>query len=547
MITLRDEIAPRSRWLLMALAGAGLCVLLIACTNLASLLMARAMARRRELAVRTAIGAGRERLVRQLLTESLALALGGGALGVALAAAALPLLTKLVPSVLPVAQDPAVDARVLAAAAALSIVTGIAFGVVPALRASSGEQLAGLREGMREGGGRRERLRGALTVAEVTLSVVLLVSCGLLVRALWRLENVDPGFRAEGLLTLRTSLPMPKYAAVATRRRFYRQVLEQAGGLPGVTGAAYVSFLPMLPVGGIWPVAVPGHETGPGLRSGMLRYVTPGYFAIMGIPLLRGRDVGEADTQQSPFVAVVSESFVKRYWPGENPLGRHFKMAFFDRAIVGVVGDIRARGVERESEPQIYLPYQQIPDGYMSWYAPKDLVVRSSAPPAMLVPALRKIVAAADPAQPVSDVNTMSEITGAETAPRLVQVRILGAFAAIALVLAAVGIHGLLSFAVSMRAREIGVRMALGAQRSDILRMVAGTGARLAGAGVLAGSALAYAAALALQSLLAGISPGDALVWGSAILLSIVMTVAGSLVPAIRAARVDPGIAIRCD
>ncbi len=264
VITLRDEIAPRSRWLLMALAGAGLCVLLIACTNLASLLMARAMARRRELAVRTAIGAGRERLVRQLLTESLALALGGGALGVALAAAALPLLTKLVPSVLPVAQDPAVDARVLAAAAALSIVTGIAFGVVPALRASSGEQLAGLREGMREGGGRRERLRGALTVAEVTLSVVLLVSCGLLVRALWRLENVDPGFRAEGLLTLRTSLPMPKYAAVATRRRFYRQVLEQAGGLPGVTGAAYVSFLPMLPMGGIWPVEVPGARNRPG-------------------------------------------------------------------------------------------------------------------------------------------------------------------------------------------------------------------------------------------------------------------------------------------
>jgi predicted permease len=545
-ITFRDEIAPRSRMLVMALAGAAICVLLIGCTNLANLLLARALSRRKELAVRAAIGAGRERLVRQLMTESLVLSLGGGAIGVVLARAALPLLAKLAPAVLPMAQDPTVDGRVLFAAAVLSIGTGIAFGVVPALRAS-GAQLSGLRDGMREGGGRRERLRGALTIAEVTLSVVLLVSCGLLIRALWRLQTVDPGFRSDGVLTMRTSLPMPKYAATMNRVRFYRQVLDQVRGLPGVTSAAYTSFLPMAPVGGIFEVEAPGHDPASGLRSAMLRYVTPDYFSTMGIPLRLGRDVTENDTAQAPFAAVVSEGFADRYWKGENPIGRRFKIAFFERVVVGVVSDIRARGIERQTEPQVYLSYQQIPNGYMPWHAPKDLAIRSSSATAALVPALRQIVAGADPGQPISDVRMMSEIVGGEMAPRLVQVRVLGAFAIIAFVLAAVGIHGLLSFAVSTRSREIGVRMALGAGRADILGMVAGTGLRLAAMGTVLGAGLAFLAARALKALLAGISPGDALVWTAALALCLVMTVAGSLLPAIRAMRVDPVTAIRYD
>lgn len=544
---LRDEIAPRSRWLLLALAGAAACVLLIGCTNLASLLLARSLSRRKELAVRAAIGAGRERLVRQLLTESLLLAIAGGGIGVVLATAALPLLVKLVPTSLPVVESPGLDARFLAISAALSIATGIAFGVLPAVRATGAGPLAGLRDGLREGGGRRERLRGALVVAEITLSIVLLVSCGLLMRALWRLQNVDPGFRASGLLTLRTQLPMPKYAATASRRRFYRQVMDQARALPGVSGAAYVSFLPMLPVGGIWPVEASGADRNLGLRSGMLRYVTPGYFGVMGISLLSGRDFNEADGIDAPYVAVVSESFARRCWPGENPLGRHFKSAFFDRTVVGVVRDIRARGVERESEPQFYLSYQQVPDGFSPWHTPKDLVVRSSLPSATLAPALRRIVAQADPAQPISDIRTMTDIVEGETVPRLVQVRVLGGFAAVAFLLAAVGIHGMLSFAVSMRKREFGVRMALGAQRDDILWMVAGTGARLATAGILLGSGLAWAAGRTLESLLAGVSPGDAPVWGAAILLSVTMTGAGSFIPALRATRVDPGSALRSD
>jgi len=325
--SLRDEVGLRSRWLLIAMAGAALCVLLIGCTNLANLLLARGMARRREMAVRAAIGAGRERMVRQLLTESLILSGAGGAAGIIL--------------------------RVLGIAAVLSAITGIAFGVAPALRASTGRQLDGLREGMREGGGRRDRLRSGLVIAEVTLSVVLLVSSGLLLRALFRLQSVDPGFRSEGVLTLRTSLPIPKYNATAARKRFYTQVLSRVRALPGVTGAAYTSFIPMSPVGGIWEVAVDGRDPGPGLGHAMLRFVTPGYFSAMSIPLHTGRDVSESDTREAPFAAVVSESFVRRYWPGENPLGRHFRFAFFDRTVVGVVADVRARGVERESEPQV--------------------------------------------------------------------------------------------------------------------------------------------------------------------------------------------------
>jgi predicted permease len=544
--SLRDEVGPRSRWLLIALAGAAVCVLLIGCTNLANLLLARGMARRREMSVRAAIGAGRERLVRQLLTESLVLSAIGGSTGVAMALAALPLLVKLVPTSLPIAETPQVDLRVLSVAAVLSCFTGIAFGVAPALRASTGRHLEGLREGMREGGGQRERLRASLVVAEVALSVVLLVSAGLLMRALLRLQTVDPGFRPEGVLTLRTSLPMPKYNATALRRRFYNDVLSRTRALPGVTGAAYTSFVPMSAVGGIWQVEVPGRDPGPTQRQAMLRFVTPGFFSAMGIPQLLGRDVSETDTRESPFTAVVSESFARRYWPGENPLGRHFKFCFFARTIVGVVRDVRARGVERESEPQVYLPYQQVPDGWVIWYAPKDLVVRAVSP-SSLIPALRRIVSEADPAQPVSDVRLMTEIVEAETSPRLVQVRVLGGFAAVAFLLAAIGIHGLLSYTVSTRAREIGVRMALGAQRRDILAMIAGSGARMALAGIVLGSVLAYAAGGALQSLLAGVSPSDQMAFGGAIGLCLVTAAAGSLIPAVRAMRLDPSTVIKAE
>ncbi|MGA2741625.1 MAG: ABC transporter permease [Bryobacteraceae bacterium] len=550
VILLRDELSQQSRLLLMALSGAAICVLLIACANLANLLMARGMARQRELAVRTAMGAGRDRLVRQLVTESLVLALAGGALGVLVAAAAVPLLARLVPASLPIAQSPSIDLRVLIFAGLISGLTGIGFGVFPALRASRQSDLSALREGTRAGGGRRERLRSVLVVAEVMASVVLLVSAGLLVRALWRIEATDPGFRTDGMLTLRTALPMPKYDQTARRAGFYTQVLSAVRALPGVSSAAYISFLPMTMTGGIWPVAVDGKPLEvqrSGSHTASLRYVTPGFFATMGIPLQRGRDVAESDTVDAPFAAVVSESFVRRYWPDQDPLGRHFKMAFHDRMIVGVAGDVRVRGLERQSEPQVYLPYRQVQDGWLTGYVPKDLVVHSATGPGTLAPAVRHIIRNADAEQPVSDVRTMTDIVEDQTASRAAQVRVLGAFAAIAFLLAGVGIHGLLSFAVSRRTQEIGVRIALGAQPGGIVKMIVRQGALLAGAGVLPGIVLAYGAGRAMEGLLAGVRPADAVTFASAIGLCVLMAVMGSLVPALRAVRIDPISAIRSE
>jgi putative ABC transport system permease protein len=548
-----DEVSQRSRVMLMALSGAAACVLLIACANLANLLLARALGRRRELAVRTAIGAGRERLIRQLITESLLLAVVGGALGVAIAAVAVPLLAQIVPSGLPIAATPTVDLRVLAVAAALTVATGMIFGMAPVLRAGGSPDLDGLREGARSGGGQKERLRSALVVAEITASVVLLVSAGLLIRALLTVQAIDSGFKAEGVLTLRTELPLPEYRQVVTREAYYARVMQEAKALPGVTSAAFISFMPMSSFrGGMWPVSVKGDaDEASGVRSAnnvaAIRYVTPGFFQTLGIPLKRGRDIADGDARDRQFVAVVSESFVKRYFPNQDPIGRHFTFAFADREIVGVASDVKFRGLERTSEPQVYLSSQQVEDGAITFYAPKALAVRTTGDPAMLGPAVRDIVRRVDPKLPITDMQTLTDLVDLETASRAVQVRVLTAFASIAFVLAAVGIHGLLSFAVSQRLTEIGVRIALGAQSSDILSMVLWRGVALAAAGVVPGVFLAYAAGRSMEALLAGVQPADALTMASAVGLSMLMTLVGTLAPTLRALRVDPITALRAE
>jgi predicted permease len=548
VILLRDDVSPQALLMLKVLLAAALCVLLIACTNLANLLLARAMVRRRELAVRTALGAGRERLIRQMLTESLVLALAGGSLGLLIARSALPLLVRLVPTSLPIAEVPPIDIRVLLFTLLLIGVTGIVFGIIPALRIFRGQNGGDLREGGRSGiGGHRERLRSALVVAEIAGSVVLLVGFGLLTHALWRIQSTDPGFVADRVLTLRTALPIPRYQSASARAPFYRHVLDAARQLPGVTGAAYTSFLPMVNRGGIWPVEIEGRPQDVTQRStASLRFVTPGFFPAMGIPLLQGRDIAERDTNESPYVAIVSQSFVRRYWTGENPLGRHIDFGNHNRLVIGVVGDIRVRGLERQSEPQVYLSWQQ-PDDVSPWYAPKDLVVRSGAGTGELVPALRRIIHEADPGQPVSDVRPLTEIVHAETASRRVQLGVLGAFGLTAFLLAAVGIHGLLSFTVSSRTQEIGVRIALGAQRSDIMRMTLRDGFQLAAIGIVIGAALAYGAGRLLASLLAGVQPDDLATFAAACLLALLMTLAGSFLPALRAVRVDPATALRAE
>jgi predicted permease len=545
---MRDELSQKSRGLLWALSGAAICVLLIACTNLANLLLARGIARQKELAVRTAIGAGRERLARQMITESLLLAFAGGGLGVLVAMAALPLMARLVPNTLPMAGMPAIDARVLLFAGLLTLGTGIAFGVGPAWRMGRGADLSGLREGSRAGGGRKERLRSALVMAEIMASVVLLVSAGMLMRALWRVQATDPGFRADGVLTMRTALPTPKYITEAARDQFYASVLSEVRRLPGVQSAAYTSFLPMTMGGGIWPVSIKGQNL---QRAGgdvaSMRFTTPGFFKTLRIPLLQGREPADSDTSSTPLVAAVSQSFVRKYWPDGNAIGRHFQFAFSDRVIVGVAADIRVRGLEQDSEPQVYLPYKQQGDGNYPFYVPKDLAILTMGTPEALAPAVQRIIRAADPEQPVSNVRTMAKIVEEQTASRTVQARLLGGFAALAFLLAAVGIHGLLSFAVSQRSREIGVRVALGATPRDILSMVLRQAAFVALAGVLPGAILAYQAGLAMQALLAGVKPDDPATYLAAAALCVAMTLFGSLLPAWRAVRVDPITALRAE
>jgi len=542
----RDELSQQSRLLLIALSAAALSVLLIACANIANLLLVRALGRRRELAVRTAIGAGRERLIRQLVTESLLLAMVGGIVGMLLATVAMPLLSTLVPASFPSADTPSMDLRTMAFAFVLTVITGIVFGLAPVLRSSRDLDPSGLREDARSGGGRKERLRSTLVVAEIVASLVLLISSGLLMRAIWNVQSRDPGFRAQGVLTLETALPMPRYMETARRTAFYSRVLGGVQAIPGVSRAAYISSVPMVWGGGIWPVSINGdvQERIAG-HTASLRYATPGYFATMGIPLRAGRDVSEADTQQGQAVAVVSESFVRHYWPDKEPIGRHFKFALGDRMVVGVVGDVRVRGLERESEPQVYLPYKQVEDGNLVFYAPKMMAIRTSASLDQVVPQVRAIVHQADPQQPISAIRPMSDIVAGDTASRAAQLRVLGVFAGIAILLAGIGIHGLLSFTVSQRTPEIGVRMALGAQRRDIVAMVLKRSAMLMLLGTIPGVALAYVAGRSLQTLLAGVAPADPLTFGSAILLTIVMATAGTLLPTLRAARVDAARAMR--
>jgi predicted permease len=548
---MRDDVGPQTRLLLGTLGGAALCVLLIACTNLANLLLARALARRKELSVRLALGAGRERLVRQMITESLVLAVLGGALGVCVAIAAVPLLARLTPTNLPIAEVPPTDFRLLGFAALITLITGTIFGLIPALRVSGRGDLSGLREGSRSGGGQKARLRSALVVAEVMMSVVLLVSTGLLLRALWRVQNIDPGFRSGGLLTLRTALPLPKYDVTARRVQFYGNVLDNVRRIPGVTSAGYTSFLPMTMGGGIWPVSIDAITVDRRENHvASARFVTPQLFEAMGIPLKRGRDVEESDTLQRPLVAVVSESFAEKYWPGRDPIGRHFLFGAAgakDRLVVGVVGNVRVRGLERESEPQVYLPYRQVEDGFYGFYSPKDLVIRSVLAPGTLMPMVRDIVRRADPQEPITDVRTMAEVVDEQTASRVLQVRVIAAFAAIAFLLAGVGIHGVLSFAVSQRTPEIGVRIALGARGADILAMILRQGVLLAATGVVPGVLLAYVAGRSMQALLAGVQPGDLVTFTSAAALSAAMTLAGCMLPALRAVHVDPLTAMRAE
>jgi len=548
IFALQDEVSQQSRVLLLALCGASLCILLLACANLANLLLARAGARARELAVRAALGAGRERLVRQLVTESITLAAIGGAAGVLVSVLAVPLLARLVPTTLPIAGRPGLDLRVLAMAALFTGLTGLGFGLLPALRVGGRTGFAGLREGSRSGGAGRQRLRALLVTLEVAVSVVLLISSGLLIRAIWVVQATDPGFTPQNVLTLRTALPRPKYDSPVRRAEFYDRVLRDVRALPGVESAAYITGLPMVMTGGIWDVTIPGRQAPRDGSDGVsLRFVTPQFFGSLGIPIHRGRDVADGDTGDRPFVAVVSRSFVRQHWPDEDPIGKQFQVAFQPRTVVGVVGDVKVRGLEQRNEPQVYLPAPQVPEGGLIAYDPKDLVIRHAGTDVTLLPAVRRIIYAADPAQPISDVRPLAEVVAGETATRRAQFLLLGALAAIALLLSGVGIHGLLAYTVSQRSHEIGVRLALGARPGSVARMVLSEGMRLALLGIVPGVLGAYAAARGMSALLFGVQPADPATIAAAVLVVLLMALAGCLLPALRAVRVNPMQALRAE
>jgi predicted permease len=383
-------------------------------------------------------------------------------------------------------------------------------------------------------------------MVEVTVSVVLLITSGLLIRAMWRVQSIDPGFEPQHVLTLRTELPRPKYDSPVRRTEFHQRVLARVRALPGVESAAFISGLPMVTTGLVTPVEVPGHEVRSRRTNPVShRWVTADYFRTMGIPLRRGRDVEDGDLADRAWVAVVSESFAARYWPGQDPIGKTFGHRGATRTVAGVVGDVRVRGLERTSEPQMYLPAEQIAVPSAPNFDPKDLVIRHSGRAEPLVAAVRDIIRSVDPEQPISHIRPLDDVLAGETASRRSQLQVLALLAVVAVLLAGVGIYGLLAYTVSQRAHEIGVRLALGAEPSRVGRMIFADGMRLALVGVVPGMLAAYAAGRGMSTLLFGIAPGDPATFAIATAITLLIALAGSVVPALRAVRVTPMSVLR--
>jgi len=544
VVDMRDVVSPQTRMLVWIVFGAALCLLLIVCTNLTNLLLARAVVRRQEIAVRAAIGAGMWRLAKQMLTESAVLGVIGGFLGALIAMVAVPAVARIAPNVLPLSREPGVDLRVLAFAALTTLITCLAVGILPALRSSrmADAQILRVRAGVPGG-----RLRSALVLAEVAATVTLLVGGGLLVKAMWRVQSVDLGFHADGVLTVRTNLPFAKYPNYAARRNFYTRVLTETRTLPGVMSVGYTTGLPLLLGAGIMPITVPGAINDPATTPrASLRAVTPDYFATMRIPLRRGRFVDDRDRATTPPVAVISESLARQLWPDQDPIDRQLTILSSTRTVVGIAADIVVRGLERTSEPQVYLSSEQLtPFGI--FYAPRDLVVRASVNAMALTPAIRKIIHDADPELAISDFRLFDAVRAEQTAARRDQLFVLGLFATTAFLLAAVGIYGLLSYTVQARTQEVGVRVALGARPATIARMFLSEGIRLAIAGSLIGVPVAYAAGRAISTLLFGITPADPTVYAVAIALTVAMALGISVIPAARAAMLSPLTALRAE
>jgi putative ABC transport system permease protein len=545
VVELKDQIVGNTGTALVILLSAAGCVLLIACANVANLLLAKAAGREREMAIRTALGAARGRLIRQMVTESVVLSLVGGALGLALAFFSMRLMVSLIPTGL--AAAPGIDGRLLGFNLAMSLFTGLVFGIVPALQTTGLGAAEKLKEGGRSGIGRSSRrFRDALVVAEVALAMTLLVSAGLLLQTLRNLRSIDAGFDSRKILTLTTRLPNPKYADANKRVNYFDAVLSRVRSLPGVTSAGFTSNLPFTARGNTNGFRVEGVQFPAGASSDALyREVTGGYFETMRNRMLEGRFFGSEDRANSLPVLIINETFKKQFWPNESALGKRIQTSGEGspwQTVVGVVRDVRERGLELEMKPAVYLPVVQVPFG---WNIPSQLAIRTSMDPMGVAKAAREAIWAVDSEQPISQVQTMDDIVDTEVADHKQQTTLLGSFAALALVLASLGIYGVLSYAVTQRVREIGLRMALGASTRDVTRMVVGHGLKLTGIGFGIGVAVALVVTRSMTKLLVGVSAADPSVYaGVAGLLTVVALVA-CYIPAARASRLDPMIALR--
>jgi putative ABC transport system permease protein len=551
VISYKEQVVGNTRPTLLLLLGAVGFVLLIACANVANLLLARAAGRRKEMAVRSALGASRHRIIRQLLTESVLLALAGGGLGLLLAHWGLKSLVALQPADIPRLAELSIDRGVLLFASALSLLTGMAFGLAPALQASKLDLNHALKEGDKAAGGGagRQGLRSLLAVSEIALSLVLLIGAGLMIKSFWRLIQVDPGFNPENTLTMVISLPTSRYAETARQVAFFQHAVERVSNLPGVDAAGVTTDIPLFG-GNSTGFNVEGHPPyAPGRRPLVeFRSVSPGYFRAMGITLLRGRTFTEQDTGDAPGVVIINETLARRYFPDEDPIGKRlgFSGPTDWREVVGVARDTRNYGLDEEVKPEAYMPYTQSAPGYLAGsISGMILVVRTASDPQSMAAAVRREVQGLDKDQPIYNIKTMEQHLAESLAQRRFSMLLLTLFGVVAVLLAVVGLYGVMSYMVAQRTHEIGLRMALGAQAQDILRLAVRQGLVV----ILIGIGIGLAGALALTRVMAGLLYGvgatDPATFAAIALMLACVSLIACYIPARRATKVDPLIALR--
>jgi predicted permease len=553
---LQEVLVGQVRPMLLVLFGAVILIVLVVSLNIANLLMARASGRQQEMAVRSALGASRGRIVRQMLTESLLLAGMGSATGIALAFAMLNFMTRFIPSSIPRLSEVSIDWAVLGFALGISLLTGLGFGLAPAIQSTRSTLASASREGARGSGYsvKTGRLRDALIMSELALAVVLMIGAGLLVRTLEGLLEEDPGFNPTQVVTASVNLPYPNdpendpYRTLAKQASFYRELGRRMNALPGVELAAFASNLPASPNGFTFALGIedPPSNSGEDLHAKDI-LVNPDYFKTMEVPLTQGRYFTDGDEDGKQRVAIVDESTARRYWPGRGPLGRRIRMgAGAWMTIVGIVKDIKQDGLDIDGIPHIYVPmYQEwdVSPGYV--FRDFCMVLRTSLAKSVLEPQIRHQVESVDPKLPVYDVASMNEVLDRSLASRRFSAQLVGVFAGVALLLASIGIYGVLAYMVGQRSREIGLRMALGAERADILKLVVIRGVILSTAGIVVGVTLAASGASMMASLLYGVRPHDPMVFMAVPALLFVVALAASYIPARRATKVDPMMALR--